>query len=69
MSNPRIFAAGVSNFVNNLMYSALMTFYPLYEALLGLTSSEIGLCARASEVYSRLLSGSRLRHYLRERRF
>lgn len=42
--NPRVFAAGVSNFVNTLMYSALITFFPLYGVYLGLASSEIGLC-------------------------
>ncbi len=44
ISDARVLAAGVSNFVNTLMYSALITFYPLYGAFLGLTSSEIGLC-------------------------
>jgi MFS family permease len=44
ISDARIFAAGVSNFVNILMYSSLITFYPLYGAFIGLTSSEIGLC-------------------------
>jgi MFS family permease len=44
ISNPSVFAAGISNFVNALMYSALMTFFPLYGASLGLVSSEIGLC-------------------------
>ena len=43
ISDARVLAAGVSNFVNALMYSALMTFYPLYGVLVGLTSSEIGL--------------------------
>jgi len=43
LANPRVLAAGVSNFVSNLMYSALMTFYPLYGAFLGLSSEEIGL--------------------------
>ena len=42
--NPRVFAAGVSNFVNTLTYSALITFFPLYGVFLGLTSSQIGLC-------------------------
>ncbi|MGD0802566.1 MAG: MFS transporter [Candidatus Bathyarchaeia archaeon] len=44
ISDARIFAAGVSNFVNTLMYSSLITFYPLYGVFIGLTSSEIGLC-------------------------
>jgi len=42
--NPRVFAAGLSNFVNTLTYSALITFFPLYGVFLGLTSSQIGLC-------------------------
>jgi DHA1 family multidrug resistance protein-like MFS transporter len=43
ISDARVLAAGVSNFVNMLMYSALVTFYPLYGVFVGLTSSEIGL--------------------------
>ncbi len=44
VSDARVLAAGISNFVNALMYSALVTFYPLYGAFLALNSSEIGLC-------------------------
>jgi len=43
ISDARVLAAGVSNFVNILMYSSLITFYPLYGVFMGLTSSEIGL--------------------------
>ncbi len=43
ISDTRVLAAGVSNFVNTLMYSALMTFYPLYGVFVGLNSSDIGL--------------------------
>jgi len=43
LADPRVLAAGVSNFINSLLYSTLITFYPLYGALIGLASSEIGL--------------------------
>ncbi len=43
LADPHVLAAGVSNFINSLLYSTLITFYPLYGALIGLASSEIGL--------------------------
>jgi predicted MFS family arabinose efflux permease len=43
LKDPKVLAAGITNFINTLMYGALSTFFPLYGTLVGLTSSEVGV--------------------------
>jgi MFS family permease len=43
LSDARILAAGVSNFVNSLMFSSLSTFFPLLGGFIGLNEAEVGL--------------------------
>lgn len=43
LSDPRVLAAGLTNFINTLLYNALSTFFPLYGVVVGLNSAEIGL--------------------------
>ena len=43
LADPKVLAAGITNFINTLMYGALSTFFPLYGTLAGLTSSEVGI--------------------------
>jgi MFS family permease len=40
--NPKIFAGGVANFLNSLMYNAVTLFFPVYGAGLGFDESQIG---------------------------
>jgi MFS family permease len=43
LADTRILAAGVSNFVNSLMFSSLSTFFPLLGGFMGLNEAEVGL--------------------------
>jgi MFS family permease len=43
LSDPRVLAAGLTNFINTLLYNALSTFFPLYGVVVGLNSAEVGL--------------------------
>ncbi|MCX6642126.1 MAG: MFS transporter [Candidatus Bathyarchaeota archaeon] len=43
LADPRVLAAGLTNFINSLLYSSLSTFFPLYGLVVGLNSAEVGL--------------------------
>jgi MFS family permease len=43
LGDPRMLAAGVANFLNSLMFSALTLFFPLYGASVGLDEGQVGL--------------------------
>ena len=43
LSDPRVLAAGLTNFINTLIYNALSTFFPLYGVIVGFNSVEVGL--------------------------
>jgi MFS transporter, DHA1 family, multidrug resistance protein len=43
LSDPRVLAAGLTNFINTLLYNALSIFFPLYGVVVGLNSAEVGL--------------------------
>lgn len=47
IAEPGVLAAGITNFVNSLMYGALSTFFPLYGVAVGLAASEVGLAFTA----------------------
>jgi len=61
----RVLAAGVSNYLNSLMFSALTLFFPVYGASVGLDESEIGTGFTARGLAStvvRLPVGSLTKH-------
>ena len=43
IKDPKVLAAGVANFLNSLMFSALTLFYPVYGASIGFDEAQIGV--------------------------
>jgi MFS family permease len=43
LSRPVIIAAGVANFFNSMLYSAVMVYFPVYGASIGLDESQVGV--------------------------
>jgi DHA1 family multidrug resistance protein-like MFS transporter len=43
LRDPRVLVAGLTNFINTLLYNALSTFFPLYGVIVGFNSVEVGL--------------------------
>jgi MFS family permease len=63
--DPLVLAAGVSNFLNSLMFNAVTLFYPVYGESIGLDEAEVGfgLTARGlSSTAVRLPTGSLIKH-------
>jgi MFS family permease len=55
LADPQVLAAGLSNFINTLMYLALSTFFPLYGLVIGLTSAEVGLGFTVRGLFSTII--------------
>jgi len=65
IKDPTIFAGGVANFLNSLMYNAVTLFFPVYGAGIGLDESQIGTAFTARGLAStgvRLPVGSLTKH-------
>lgn len=44
LADPRVMAAGVANFLNSMLFSALIIFFPLYGRHIGFNESQVGFC-------------------------
>jgi MFS family permease len=55
LSDPRVLAAGLTNFINTLLYSALSTFFPLYGVIVGFNSVEVGLGFTVRGLFSTII--------------
>ena len=55
LSNPRVVATGLTNFINTLLYNALSTFFPLYGLFVGLNSAQVGLGFTARGLFSTII--------------
>jgi MFS family permease len=65
ISDPKIFAGGVANFLNSLMYNAVTLFFPVYGAGIGFDESQIGTAFTARGLAStgvRLPVGALTKH-------
>ena len=63
--DPKIFAGGVANFLNSLMYNAVTLFFPVYGAGVGFDEAQIGTAFTARGLAStgvRLPVGSLTKH-------
>ena len=63
--DPKIFAGGVANFLNSLMYNAVTLFFPVYGADIGFDESQIGAAFTARGLAStgvRLPVGALTKH-------
>ena len=55
LADPRVLTAGLSNFINTLMFGALSTFFPLYGLAIGLTSTDVGLGFTVRGLFSTII--------------
>ena len=55
LSDPRVLAAGLTNFINTLLYNALSTFFPLYGLFVGLNSAQVGLGFTVRGLFSTII--------------
>ena len=55
LADPRVLAAGLSNFINTLMFGALSTFFPLYGLAIGLTSTDVGIGFTVRGLFSTII--------------
>jgi len=55
LSDPRVLAAGLTNFINTLLYNALSTFFPLYGLVVGLNSAQVGLGFTVRGLFSTII--------------
>jgi len=65
IKDPKIFAGGVANFLNSLMYNAVTLFFPVYGAGVGFDEAQIGTAFTARGLAStgvRLPVGSLTKH-------
>jgi MFS family permease len=55
LADPRVLVAGLTNFINTLLYSVMSTFFPIYGLVIGLDAAEVGLGFTVRGLFSTII--------------